>query len=391
MNKSFLKVVLLLIFPVVVMAQAGDSTSIKQGPDFFLRGDTEYGFIIGVNDLPEGINQVLGGNLEVGWQTTGSSVYDGILNYPSFGFGFLTYGFPQTGILGEPNAFYMFLNAPFRRWHKFSLNYIIRLGMSYNWEPNDPVANPGHLVLGSFRNLYISAGSEAQYLIGEQLSLSAGFKFSHFSNGQSSLPNAGMNLVTPHIGLKYDFNGGTRPLYVKPPKPAYPVKAMEYYFTFGNGIRQIFFNSAQTGVAPKTGVSYPVYNISVGAQYQFGWAGKYGGGLDFIYWGAYNPDFQIGPGGIYQAVEYPFADYLQLGVFISYEFVLNNFSIYAQPGFRVIRKDYEGRPPDFYQHLALKYHVHDLILGVAIRAVNFGQAEYIEWNIGYRIRRPKKK
>jgi hypothetical protein len=128
----------------------------------------------------------------------------------------------------------------------------------------------------------------------------------------------------------------------------------------------------------------------MGAQYQFGWVGKVGGGLDFIYWGAYDPQVELGPGGVVQAVKHPFSDYLQLGVFVSYEFVLNNVSIVAQPGYRVIRKDYEGRPTDFYQHLFIKYHVHDLILGVGIRAVNFGQAEYIEWSIGYRFRKAKK-
>ena len=110
-----------------------------------------------------------------------------------------------------------------------------------------------------------------------------------------------------------------------------------------------------------------------------------------IYWGAYNPSFEVGPGGIFQAKEYPFSDYLQLGVFISYEFVLNNFSIIVQPGYRVIRNEYEGMPPDFYQHLGGKYHIHDLILGIAIRAVDFGTAEYIEWSIGYRFRKPMKK
>jgi hypothetical protein len=263
--------------------------------------------------------------------------------------------------------------------------------MSYNWEPNDPVENPSSLVLGSFRNLYISGGFEAQYLVGESLSASLGLKFAHFSNGQSSLPNAGMNLFTPHLGIKYDFNGGQRPSYEKLPKPEFTDKAMEYYFTIGNGIRQITFDSIDTGVSEKLGVSYDVRNISVAAQYQYGWMGKFGGGLDFIYWGAYNPRIELGPGGVVQAVKYPFNDYLQLGVFISYEFVFNNVSIYAQPGWRVLRKEYEGLPTDFYQHLALKYHVNDLILGVAIRAIKFGQAEYIEWNIGYRFRKPIKK
>jgi hypothetical protein len=383
---------MLLVFTLNVRAQESNTGSKPNGPNFFLRGDIEYGKIIGTGDLPEGIDEVFGGNIEAGWQASGSNRYDPILGYPAYGFGFLTYGFPQTGILGEPNAFYMFLNAPFRRWDKFSFNYIIRLGMSYNWEPNDPVANPGHLALGSFRNLYISGGIEGQYLIGEQISASFGLKFSHFSNGQSSLPNAGMNLLTPHLGIKYDFNGGERPAFIKYPKPEFPDKAMEYYITFGNGIRQIFFNpdSLLAGAVPKQGVSYPVYNISMAAQYHYGWAGKFGGGLDFIYWGAYDPGFDIGPGNVVQAVKHPFSDYLQLGVFISYEFVLNNISIIAQPGYRIIRKEYEGLPPDFYQHLGLKYHLHNLIIGVAIRAVNFGQAEYIEWSLGYRIRKAKK-
>ena len=242
--------------------------------------------------------------------------------------------------------------------------------------------------------MYISAGAEAQYLLGQRSSISLGFKFSHFSNGQSSLPNAGMNLITPHLGYKFDFNGGTRPDYTKPPKPEYTDKSMEYYFTIGHGIRQIFFtpqDSAVAAVLPRQGVSYPVYNLSVGAQYQFGWSGKVGGGLDFIYWGAYDPGFVLGAGGIIQREKHPFGDYLQLGIFVSYEFVLNNFSIIAQPGWRLLRKEYEEIPTDFYQHLGLKYHVRNFIVGVGIRAINFGQAEYIEWSLGYRFRKPIKK
>lgn len=392
--KQHLTLIFILAFALPLFAQTSDSSTVKHsGPNFFLRGDFESGSVIPSSDLPGYVTNVIGGNIEAGWQATGSNKYDAILGYPAFGFGFLSYSFPQTDSLGKPNAFYMFLNAPFKRWEKFSLNYIIRLGMSYNWEPSDPVANPFHAALGSYRNLYISAGFEGQYLIGESLSASLGVKFAHFSNGQSSLPNAGMNLLTPHLGLKYDFNGGNRPSFVKPPKPEFTEKGMEYYVTVGTGIRQIFFSPQDSIVAtriPQQGESYPVYNISMAAQYQFGWAGKFGGGLDFIYWGAYNPAIEIGPGNVIQAIKYPFKDYLQLGVFISYEFVLNNVSIIAQPGYRVIRKDYKDKPTDFYQHLGLKYHVHNLIVGVAIRAINFGQAEYIEWSLGYRIRKAKK-
>ena len=389
--KKYLIIILLSAFTLSVFGQESNN---EEKANFFLRGDLEWGKVLGSADLPEGIDEVIGGSIEAGWQATGSNRYDPILNYPAYGFGFLTYGFPQTGVLGQPNAFYLFLNAPFKRWEKFSLNYIIRLGMSYNWQPNDPVVNPSAAVLGSFRNLYISAGPEGQFLIGERMSASVGVKFAHFSNGQSSLPNAGMNLLTPHLGIKYDFNGGDRPEYIKYPKPEFPDKAMEYYVTVGNGIRQIFFtptDSLAKATVPKQGVSYPVYNISMAAQYHYGWAGKFGGGLDFIYWGAHDPQWEIAPGNVIQGKKYKFSEYLQLGIFISYEFVLNNVSIIAQPGYRVISgDDYPNKPTDFYQHLGLKYHLRDVIIGVAIRAVNFGQAEYIEWSLGYRFRKPKK-
>ena len=207
--RQVLIVLLLLTFILQGSAQKTDSITYKHtGPNFFLRGDFESGSVIPSSDLPDFVTNVLGGNIEAGWQATGSNRYDPLLGYPSFGFGFLSYNFPQTDSLGKPNAFYMFLNAPFKRWNKFSLNYIIRLGMSYNWEPADPVSNPFHAALGSYRNLYISAGTEGQYLIGEQLSASIGVKFAHFSNGQSSLPNAGISfssasmLATPSVVAK---------------------------------------------------------------------------------------------------------------------------------------------------------------------------------------------
>lgn len=367
-------------------------------PNKFLRADFEYGHVLQTDDFLKGnnltggaITQTIGGRIEFGWQARGRNVYDNILKYPAFGFGFLTYDFPQTSELGEPNALYLFMDNSFKRWGDLSLNYFIRLGMSYNWSPNDPAVNPFNLVLGSYRNLYISAGVQAEYAIGTHMVAALGVGFCHFSNGQSSLPNSGMNLLTPNLGIKYNFNDGVKTDYKELPVPEFNDKALEFYFTIGNGIRQIFYDSAKTKVSNKLGVSYPVHNISTGLQYQYSWTGKFGGGLDFIYWGAQDPGIELGPGNLIQAKEVPFKDKLQLGVFISYEFVLNNVSIYAQPGFRVLKTKYEGMPPDFYQHLALKYHVHDLILGVAIRAVNFGQAEYIEWNIGYRFRKPVKK
>jgi hypothetical protein len=39
-------------------------------------------------DLPDFVTNVIGGNIEAGWQTTGSHRYDPLLGYPAFGFGY---------------------------------------------------------------------------------------------------------------------------------------------------------------------------------------------------------------------------------------------------------------------------------------------------------------
>ncbi|MCF6317837.1 MAG: hypothetical protein L3J83_00935, partial [Proteobacteria bacterium] len=40
-----------------------------------------------------------------------------------------------------------------------------------------------------------------------------------------------------------------------------------------------------------------------------------------------------------------------------------------------------------YQRLGIKYHVNKgLFFGINIRAYDFGIADYIEWNMGYRVK-----
>ena len=77
--KHFLTLSLLLVFGLTQAQETQDNT-VPDSPNLFLRGDVEYGWIVGAGaNLPEGIDEVLGGNIEVGWQTTGSAFYDNIL------------------------------------------------------------------------------------------------------------------------------------------------------------------------------------------------------------------------------------------------------------------------------------------------------------------------
>ncbi len=55
-------------------------------------------------------------------------------------------------------------------------------------------------------------------------------------------------------------------------------------------------------------------------------------------------------------------------------------------GYYIIRTEFPGEVPKFYQKLGFKYHIwDDYFAGLNIRFYEFSSAGFIEWNIGYRI------
>ncbi len=392
LNKVLFLVILSYGFGTMAIGQEQDQE--EQTKKYrFLKLIPQYGLLlpgeIYLDDLtPEPVqaSQVVGLAIEFGWQGRGSSIYDAKLNYPTYGIGLNSYAFPGTSQLGYPNALYAFLNAPARRWTNWSVNYILRLGLGYNWRPHDPVDNPAQFVLGSYRNLYINGGFEAEYYLGERWDFAFGLTASHFSNGRSSEPNASVNLVNPHLSVKYNLNRGQRPNYDYGEVPDYDQQHWEWFLMFGAGNRQIIFDPPVTGLPTPVGLNYPMWNFSTAAQKQLNWLVKVGGGIDFMYSGVTDAKVEQGPGGIIRPVPVPFADKIQIGVFGIFEWVLNNVSVAVQPGWKVIRKPGGDDSENFYQHLQLRYHIDDVILGVAIRATRFSNAEYIEWSLGYRLK-----
>ena len=68
------------------------------------------------------------------------------------------------------------------------------------------------------------------------------------------------------------------------------------------------------------------------------------------------------------------------------------FSMIIQPAYYIHRKEVEERGvPSSYQRIGVKYHIrNNLIAGISIRTIYFSNAEFIEWNMGYRIKWSKK-
>lgn len=124
-----------------------------------------------------------------------SSVYQGV------GVSANTFFIPRQ--IGNPIGLYVFQGAPFAVLSpKLSLDYEWNFGASFGWKKtntgNDLRSN---LVVGSSTNAYLNLGFKLTYAISPGLLLSGGLDLSHYSNGNTSWPNPGVNIAGGSLSL----------------------------------------------------------------------------------------------------------------------------------------------------------------------------------------------
>jgi len=343
-------------------------------------------FVEGNNKKGEPIDFYQSFALQYGRQTDGSKEWEHIFNFPYFGVGFYTANFFNSDELGHPLALYGFIGFPLKRWHRSSLGYELGFGLTYNWEPYDTYDNPFNVAIGSYRTVYIDANVYYQYQLGKRWDLNGGFGFTHFSNGGTQKPNSGINLLSPFIELKYSFKD--RPLLIRKVVERYP-QHHEISFALGASGRQIEYSTEEHPELDDKyqDISYTVINISAAYLKQTTWKNKFGAGFDFTYDESINAQIDINDGEIEVLPPLSFGEKLSLGAFGTYEFCVDRLSIASYLGVYIFRKEIPDPTPVLYQKFGIKYHFkNDLYAGILVKANNFSVAEYIEWNIGYRIK-----
>lgn len=343
-------------------------------------------FVKGENASNQVIDYYQSLRLAYGVQTDGRKMWHQLYAYPEWGFALYFANFFNTTELGTPTAFYGYFKAPFIKWKKLSFNYNVGFGLTWNWEPYDSEANPYNVAIGSYKTVYIDAGLSLDWKFTRRLTASVGISFTHFSNGATGIPNMGLNLAAPSVGLKYDLKKDT-PERITHVIPDYEDN-WEFLIIAAGGVKQVEFDTTNTGLSTKyLGVNYGIFTLMPTINRQISHKVKFGAGLDLAYDGSINAQIDISENGDLSLADVPFLDKTSLSVFGSFELVAGRLSLVVQPGYTLIRKEIEGQNPAFYQRAGLKYMIwKDLFLGINIRAHNFGVADYIEWNAGWAIK-----
>jgi hypothetical protein len=345
-----------------------------------------HGFVKGENPNNEPYSWYHAASLKYSIHTDGRKLWQQLYAYPVWGMGFYgAYFVGDNDELGNPLAAYMFIDLPVKRWKKWTIDYEMGFGLAFNWNRHDLLENNYYYPIGSKSTVFIDGGINATWAVSKHVDLSAGITYTHFSNGAVRLPNLGVNMLGARVEVRYLFK--ERPTFFRRDVPKYN-KEWEWLALLAPSMRQVGFEYiTDQGDTAAAAFDYGVISLGTGFNRQLSHKIKVGAGADISYNAAYGAD-TVMVNGTPEKAPFETKDKILLGLYPSFELVLGRLSMIAQPGFYVYQKQVEGfDTPRTYQRIGVKYHFfQNLIVGINIRAFNFSKADFIEWNIGYRIK-----
>jgi len=315
----------------------------------------------------------------VGIQTIGKKSWQQVNNYPRYGAG-IHYAdeIRDKGdtTLGNPLSLFIFYQASWAQFGRFSLNTNVSAGLSYNPVVYHPVKNPFNDVVGSHINLFLDANLFLGIRLGERMDMNVGYGMNHYSNGRIHMPQKGLNNWGWNAGLTWLFGGGEKPFrrsskIVSEPPEFHPFEEIQLMASAG-------VTEWQLPSMPE-GYHYLASSLSIDYAYQFSLRSALSLGLDVFYDGSLERSLKIDP------EEVDFFQKTQLGGHLGYQFSISRLTILFNLGTYFKQNTYiRGF---YYSRAGARYRITDhLDLHLCIKSRNGIRSDYIEWGLAYHIK-----
>lgn len=350
-------------------------------------------FLKGQNEKQEPVETLFSTHLKYSFHfhpnTYVNKIYRGV--YQGFGLGH--YNFGNGKELGNPIALYLFQGATIAQVsRKLSLNYEWNFGISNGWKPYDNDYNSYNGMIGSKLNAYMNANFYFKQQLTSQFDLIYGLTLTHFSNGNTKFPNAGLNATDLKVGITYNFNKEQNLTsgvltYKQPQIQKFPNHISYDVVLFGSWRRKgVVFNDEPLASPDR----YRVLGFSINPMYNMNYNLRVGVSLDGVYDSSanvYTEDYIIGMGEAnpgYTFYKPSIKKQLALGISTRAEYVMPYFTVGLGIGANLIHGG--GDLKGLYQTLALKIEVtRNSFLHIGYNLQNFQTPNYLMLGIGYRF------
>lgn len=339
------------------------------------------------NRTGQPIDLALSGHFRYSFQFRPGSTPDRIYGGAYQGLGVAYYDFQRPDELGNPVAIYLFQGARIARLApRLTFDYEWNFGLSFGWVPYDYDTNPANKMMGSRLNAYLNVDFLLKWRIMRQVDLSAGLVLTHFSNGNTKFPNAGLNSIGARAGLAYNFGRTTPEIAPYRSGPAFPRHVSYDLVLFGAWRRKGIEIGDKQYAAPD---AYTVVGFNFAPMYNFGYKFRAGVSLDGVYDASANvlpanTINEVGSSFEIETVDPGFDRQIALGISARGEFVMPYFQIGIGMGVNVLHKG--GDLKAFYQMLTLKVAVtHSSFVHIGYSLRDFHMPNFLMLGVGYRF------
>lgn len=342
-------------------------------------------FLKGVNNSGKPIKSSFSSHLKYSFQFYPNTYTDKIYGAAYQGIGVANYNFGHSDELGNPFMFYLFQGARISQINqKLSLNYEWNFGLSFGWKPYDYNTNPTNTIIGSKANAYINTNFYFSWMLSPKFDFTTGVSLTHFSNGNTKFPNAGMNTAGVKAGLIYNFN---RKNISDVPSSQVLIPRFKKHISYD----LVMFGSwRRTGVdfldkqvaSPE---AYPVLGFSFAPMYNFGYKLRLGVALDGVYDGSanvYTQDYIVGTEQ--EFFKPPFDQQVALGLSGRVEYVMPYFTVGLGLGKNILYS--KGDLQALYQILALKVEItRSSFVHIGYSLKDYHEPNFLMLGLGFRF------
>lgn len=371
-----------------------DSTGTVPKPVHYVGADFGAAYILPSNAFFRGANATgapmtydFSAHLKYGFRFSPESRLGRDYPYAIQGIGVAYDSFANPAEIGRPVSVYVFQTSRIAALgDRLSFDYEWNFGASFGWKKHDYDTNPNNVVVGSRANAYINLTLLLNWRIADSWNLRAGAGFSHFSNGNTSIPNAGVNTAGVRLGLSRSFGEERRTAPQAGGGGAFQ-REVSYDIILYGALKKKGFKIGEDAYVAQG--RFAVAGLSFNPLYSFSRSFKAGLSLDACFDESANirdhiANDRLDPDIYLKFHRPPFREQFSLGLSVRAEVAMPIFSVNLGIGRNFICKgaDTDG----FYQTFVLKTMLgRKLFLHVGYRLYEFRQPDHLMLGIGVRL------